>query len=57
MDGEGRRQTFAGSRGFFELRAVEVKVLYVTNRKQNKLAATIQNLKTAGFPDVTEATR
>jgi 5'-nucleotidase (lipoprotein e(P4) family) len=33
-----------------------VKVFYVTNREQPERAATLDNLKSAGFPDVTEET-
>ena len=33
-----------------------VKVFYVTNRKDAERAATFDNLKSAGFPDVTEET-
>ncbi len=33
-----------------------VKVFYVTNREQPERAATLDNLKSAGFPDVTDET-
>jgi 5'-nucleotidase (lipoprotein e(P4) family) len=33
-----------------------VKVFYVTNRKEPERAATLDNLKSAGFPDVTQET-